>query len=257
MVVLMGVFLSGLHGFPVRAQEDGGDLGGKIQAIIKPINDQVTESEKKIADRTARYIADLEALQKNVASDTGDLDAVLKVRKEREAWESGKPTPAFDPKDESLPISLRKLRYYFDQELKEIKKTEGDAFSRTKGIVLRNLDALEKEYTRMEDLKAALTVRGETEKLTQELRLAEAEAEPGAEAEADSPEVGEGEDVETPEFSPLAPKEAVRVTPKGGGGTLTLDAALEQAEAGQTLALAAGKYPPSTYKTRNSATRDT
>ena len=95
-----------------KAQENTADP--RLDAILKEVAALRDAVSARQQTRTEKYIADLKELEKKTQS-TGNLDKVLQVSDERAAWQSGKPTPSFDPKDETVILSLRKLRYYFDK----------------------------------------------------------------------------------------------------------------------------------------------
>ncbi|MEM7012376.1 MAG: LamG domain-containing protein [Verrucomicrobiota bacterium] len=151
------------------------------------------KSESDIAkERVMKYLVDLKALETKVGEDTGDLDMVLLVRKERKAWTEGKTTPTIDPKDDKFPLELRKLRYYFDQDFQKLKEAaEGEKETR-KAKLIEALTNLETTLTKERKIEEALKVRDTRVKFeANTLTLAKKE-EPQPSPEPAEPESAEG-----------------------------------------------------------------
>ena len=118
----------------------------KILEEVRVAQDGFKRGEK---ERIAKYIEDLKALEKKVAP-SGELDMLLQVVREREAWESGKPSSKIDPKDNSVILDLRKLRFYFEQELVKVQATDK----------VRDDEIISGISARLEELVRALTKEG-------------------------------------------------------------------------------------------------
>jgi len=130
----------------------------RLIKIISAINASAKDAESKEKTRTAKYVADLKALEKKVQQ-TGDLDLVLQITKERKAWEEGKPTPAMDFKDNSFNLDLRKLRYYFDQDIGKLKAADMLQSDERKSAFGKQLDELVRKMTTEGKIAEALEVR--------------------------------------------------------------------------------------------------
>lgn len=126
--------------------------------VLKGIATMQSSLEEPLKLRAEQYTLDLAALEKSIASD-GKLDNVLKVKNEREAWEKGEPTRPIDPKDDSMPLGLRKLRYYFDQDVIRLKAEEQAARGRQTQAFASRLQELEVQFTKESKLDLALAAR--------------------------------------------------------------------------------------------------
>ena len=160
--------------FPLLSPGQDEEVDPRLTAILKEIQAAEDNAGAGEQARTEKYIEDLKALEKKVAG-TGDLDKVLQVTGERKAWEAGKPTPMIDPQDNSVILDLRKLRYYFVQDLEKVK-----AIEKVKRINLNKQFA-----DKLDDLVKTLTTEGkahqalEVRKIYQDLLAATSATEKG------------------------------------------------------------------------------
>ena len=130
----------------------------ELDRIKRTISNSTGILEEPLQARAEKYIDDLTTLEKQISSQ-GDLDTVLQVKTEREAWKSGNPTKPIDPKDTSFPLELRKLRYYFDQDIEQLKNDRLNAkIARWNGLI-DEFDNLEKRLTSVGRIDEALEVR--------------------------------------------------------------------------------------------------
>ncbi len=166
-----------------QAQADAPQVP-EIEQILAPLRALEAKAGEAVQTRTEKYLADLKTLETNVAKATGELEQVLVVRKEREAWEKGKPTPVIDPKDESKPLELRKLRYYFDRERGQLETQAETALAKARQAAAAKLKRLEDGWTREKKIELAVAARKVREGLA-----AKAVADP------DTPKLGLGEKV--------------------------------------------------------------
>ncbi len=131
----------------------------EIAAALVPIAETEAKAAAAKEKRIESYVADLAKLEKSVAKDTGDLQAVLSVRTEKETWAKGAPTPAIDPKDESKPLALRKLRFYFDRDLANLETQAKAAMAEARNLAKSRLKALEVRFTKEREIGLALAAR--------------------------------------------------------------------------------------------------
>ncbi len=129
----------------------------EVDAIVAPLRESHASGRQSSADRIAKYVAELEELEKRVAA-RGDLDGALAVRREREAWAAGQATP----KPESsarMPSEFHNLRYFVDRDLGFIASRTEAAVKREIGRAAPALRLIELRLTRAARLEAALKVR--------------------------------------------------------------------------------------------------
>ena len=139
-----------------KAQEEAQDPRlDVILAEVATLRDAVFAKQQT---RTEKYIADLKALEEKTQS-TGNLDKVLQVSEERTAWEAGTPTPTFDPKDETVILGLRKLRYYFDKEFATIRDTARMNSEQQRTQIQDKFVSLEKALTTEGKIAQAIETR--------------------------------------------------------------------------------------------------
>ena len=144
----------------LRSSQENDNRGPdpRLSAILAEIKKQQSASKKDGDSRIRKYIADLRALEKKTSA-TGDLDMVLQVSKERESWESGNPTPSINPQDNSVLLDLRKLRYYFDQELSQIRAAGILSSNRQNHDITKKLETLVQTLTKEGKISQAVEVR--------------------------------------------------------------------------------------------------
>ena len=156
-------------GCALQAQEekDEANIFGydpRLQQILTAIELIEKQGSGDMAQRTAKYVADLKELETEVAK-SGVLNHVIQVRKEREAWEKGQKTESLDPKDQEIVLGLRKLRYYFDQDLKKLGGASGGKNPDRAAKLAASLTELETTLTKEGKIDDALAARSAKEKL--------------------------------------------------------------------------------------------
>lgn len=129
----------------------------EVEAIMAPLRDAFSVGAQASGERVARYVAELEDLEKRVAS-RGDLDGALAVRREREAWANGQATPKPDS-SVRMPSEYHNLRYFVDRDLGFVASRTESSLKREAARVIQELRVLELRLTRAARLEAALKVR--------------------------------------------------------------------------------------------------
>ncbi|MEM9284065.1 MAG: hypothetical protein AAGA96_19780 [Verrucomicrobiota bacterium] len=140
------------------AHTDEPPIDPRLGAILAEIAAHEAKVTAKKEERTQQYLADLKNLGAKIQA-TGDLDKVLQVSKEREAWGKGEPTPSIDPKDESFLLDLRKLRYYFEQDLVNIAAAATQNSEQARAAIELKFVELEKALTTEGKIPDALETR--------------------------------------------------------------------------------------------------
>ncbi len=133
-------------------------LRQKFHDAIQPI---AARKEQKVGDLKKEYALALEKGQKDIMA-TGDLDAALAFRAERERVLADEPTTAEQKKGMSRPLAALRSSYE-----KNLQRIETDGAVETQQVVERylvNLQALEKTVTARGDLTGALQIRAERER---------------------------------------------------------------------------------------------
>ncbi len=177
-----------------QAQADAPQVP-EIEQILAPLRALEAKAGEAVQTRTKKYLADLKTLETNVAKATGELEQVLVVRKEREAWEKGEPTPAIDPKDESKPLELRKVRYYFDRERGQLETQAETALGKARQAAAAKLKRLEDGWTREKKIELAVAARNARLGLANASPQSENQAQPPGESVAGTPKLLLGEQV--------------------------------------------------------------
>lgn len=129
----------------------------EIEALLAPLREAHTTGKQATDERSRKYVAELEELEKKVAA-RGDLDGALAIRKEREAWAAGQPTPKPDS-SVRMPSEYNNLRYFVDRDLGFIATRTETAVKRELGRAVPALRLIELRLTRSARLEAALKVR--------------------------------------------------------------------------------------------------
>lgn len=128
-----------------------------FDAKLAPVREQLEQARKT---RTDRYVQDLVRLEAQLST-ARQPEAVNVVRQEREAYEGGKQTVGFDPKDKKVPDGLLQLRLAFERDL-VTKRTSLSAGPRTlAGEHARKLQALERQLISDKRHAAAEAVKAE------------------------------------------------------------------------------------------------
>ncbi len=162
------------HGAPASPPPApaGTTAGGAKSANAEPTELTATreQNEKQWKDlqaramtasskRSAQYATDLKTLG-NQAAATGNLDAVLAIKAEREAYEGGAVTGGFDAKS-AAPQAARQLRAAYDADQDKISKYVASEGRNINLAYIRQLEDLERKLTIAGNLDGALTVRAE------------------------------------------------------------------------------------------------
>lgn len=126
---------------------------GKLEAAIKA--------------RAARYAGELKTLEDRAAA-AGQLDAVVAVKAEREAYEKGGTTSGFAAGDLKVPASARQLRAAFDGDVARLRAAAAPEGRVLAQAYVQQLGNLERRLTSQKSIDAALAVRREKEATQQE-----------------------------------------------------------------------------------------
>lgn len=158
----------------ISTKAEDKSLDEQIRAIVAPVDKVASQAAAAAGLRVDKYLRDLQGIETAIATGSGNLDHVLIVKKERESWRKGVETDAVDPKDASLPLEFRKLRYYFDQDRSNLSAEVAKASRESRIRALQQLQALEKELTKGERIEDALAVRDARTKLEENEKAAKA-----------------------------------------------------------------------------------
>lgn len=134
-----------------------GEEEAEIGAILGPLREVFSSGKQASDERVAKYVAELEELEKRVAA-RGDLDGALAIRREREAWATGQPT-AKPENSARMPSEYNNLRYFVDRDLGFIASRTEAAVKREIGRAVPALRLIELRLTRAARLEAAVKVR--------------------------------------------------------------------------------------------------
>jgi hypothetical protein len=121
-----------------------------------------TKLDDAVNARTAKYVTDLKAVEDRTAA-SGQLDAVLVVKAEREIYEKGGSTMGFDPKNPVVPQAARQARVAFDGDLQRLRAAAVPEAQKLAANYVERLAALERKLTTQKDIAGALSVRQERE----------------------------------------------------------------------------------------------
>lgn len=135
----------------------------RILGIVDRIEALESSGEKGVKVRTQKYTEDLKLLERKIQT-SGDLDKVLEITEERQAWQEGRETPRIDPKDNSIHLDLRKLRYYFDRDVNLIRLKYQDISGDLNAAINVDLFTLERALTTEGKIEEAIHVRKMKEK---------------------------------------------------------------------------------------------
>lgn len=141
----------------------GADMAGKLREAYQTELETVeTDALFKEVELARKYIAALEHLEQKLAA-AGDLDAIVRVREEREAVEKSSGTTSHEDK------SLVELREKYLTARKSIHDETGAARRKITRDFTLKLQELETELTKAGDVETAITLRKERERLLLEL----------------------------------------------------------------------------------------
>ncbi|HPA16544.1 MAG TPA: bifunctional serine/threonine-protein kinase/formylglycine-generating enzyme family protein [Verrucomicrobiae bacterium] len=129
----------------------------EIESILAPLREAFSAGKQASDERVARYVAELEDLEKRVAA-RGDLDGALAVRREREAWAGGQVPPKPDS-SVRMPSEYHNLRYFVDRDLGFVASRTEPVVKREGSRAAQSLRMMELRLTRTARLEAALKVR--------------------------------------------------------------------------------------------------
>ncbi len=138
---------------PVESAESLADLK-------KTYTEAVAKTGEPLAAFEKRYEEELEKLRLQ-AVEAGDLELVLAVKAEAENFRQGDTPPASQP-------DLRKLQQIFARESVRLSEERETAIGTLRGGYLEALGILEARLTQADQIEAALEVRKEIERLSQE-----------------------------------------------------------------------------------------
>jgi hypothetical protein len=132
-------------------------LRASYELKLAPIRAKLTDVVRM---RTDRYVRDLLALETQLSTQ-GKADEVIVVRRERDAYGSGRETVGFDSKDKSIPPALLQLRLAFDRDVTNSRVSLSAAPRDTASWYLKQLDNLERQLTAEKRTAAVPIVRAE------------------------------------------------------------------------------------------------
>ncbi len=161
LVSLCGLFASAIssEGQPPMNEAEQAEL----RQILDPLDAAMKSAQQSASDRIARYVKDLEELEKKMVA-RGDLDAVVKARAEREAWAAGNRALAPDA-SVKMPPECNSLRRFLDSDIASIDARAESAIKRETARAVSGLKAFEVRLTRAARIEAALAVRETTAKI--------------------------------------------------------------------------------------------
>ena len=150
-----------------------GILTGRGQEVPVELTAARTDYEARLATprlkldtsikaRVAKYAADLKAIEDR-ATAAGQLDAVVAVKAEREAYEKGERTNGFATGNTKVPAAARQVRAALEGDLMRVRASaapEGRALAMS---YLQQLNDLERKLTTQKNVDGALAVRRERE----------------------------------------------------------------------------------------------
>ncbi|HPA21552.1 MAG TPA: SUMF1/EgtB/PvdO family nonheme iron enzyme [Verrucomicrobiae bacterium] len=129
----------------------------ELRQIIGPLQEAQKSALQSAADRIGKYVKDLGELEEKMVA-RGDLDAVVGVRREREAWAAGERTRKPDA-PAKLPAEFNTLRHFLDRDIASIDGRAEAGMKRETARALSGLKAFEVKLTRAARIEAALAVR--------------------------------------------------------------------------------------------------
>ena len=139
---------------------------------IQPITERFTAAMQATAASPKRekakvdYLATLDAVFKQVAS-TGDLDATIQVKTEKERVQKGEQLSE-QAKKAMLPL-LRAARDKYDRALEPLELEQQAAANAVRRQYILDLDQLQKQLTQRTELEKALAVKAEKERIADQL----------------------------------------------------------------------------------------
>ena len=176
LVVAVLVIIAGhLHAQNPSLPQPGKTVDGTVNAespLLTASRAQyevkLKELQSKIADanqkRTTKYVGDLQVLEKQIAA-SGNLDALLPVKAEREAYQAGKTTVGFGSKETTVPQAARQLRVTYEGDLDKITKFATTEEQNIGLGYVRELEGLERQLTTAQQIDAAIAVRVEKKEM--------------------------------------------------------------------------------------------
>ena len=150
----------------------------QYEARVKTLHEKVPDAVSK---RNSKYVSDLQLLSNQIAT-TGNLDALLPIKAEREAYQNGQATTGFDAKDPAVPASARQLRTTFEADLNKISQFAATEEHNYAAAYLRQLEDLVKKLTMAGNVDGALAVRTEKQEVQSLMSTETTTAQPPAAA---------------------------------------------------------------------------
>ncbi len=152
------------HGLPwtnASAQTTSAELTAARTEFEARLSPARMKLDAAIKTRAAKYAGELKALEERVAG-AGQLDAVVALKAEREAYEKGGRTNGFagDPK---VPAAARQVRAAFDGDLARLRAAAAPEGRALAANYVKQLGELERKLTTQKDVAGALAVRQERE----------------------------------------------------------------------------------------------
>lgn len=119
-----------------------------------------------IKARAEKYAADLKGLEDR-ATAAGQLDAVVLLKAEREAYEKGERTNGFAAGNPKVPAAARTLRAAFEGEVLRLRAAAAPEGRAQAMAYVKQLGDLERKLTSQKNVEGALAVRQEREETQQ------------------------------------------------------------------------------------------
>ncbi len=120
--------------------------------------------ETAILARGKRYVGDLKLIEDKVAA-AGQLDGLILLKAEREAYEQGHRTTGYVAGDAKVPQTARQLRTALDGDVARLRAAVAPDGRQVATAYLQQLGDLERRLTSQKNVAAALVVRHEREEL--------------------------------------------------------------------------------------------
>jgi hypothetical protein len=130
---------------------------------LAPLNEKLREAIKK---RAERYATDLNNLMQQAAG-SGKTDAIEPLKKEQEAYTTGKFSSGLDPQNRKVPPAARELRRNYDQDVAKIRADLAASAKPMAAEYVKQLTELEGTMMKNKDATGLLAVREEKKAVAQ------------------------------------------------------------------------------------------
>jgi hypothetical protein len=117
--------------------------------------------------RGKQYASVIKALEDRAALG-GNLDGVVLLKAEREAYEQGKRTNGFGPNAAKVPPEARDARRLLEGDFARLRASVGPEGQRVAGDYVKTLESVERKLMAQKDVAGALDVRKEKTEMQDE-----------------------------------------------------------------------------------------